>query len=155
MDLQIIDLDSTHAAELIAFYEGLTEEARRFFAPFGDTPANAVGPHLAGAEAGSHLSLGLAEGTALRGHCFVADLRGKHPALGLGVDARYQGMGHGRRLLEHALARTEAMGVRRVTLTVVRENARAVDLYKSAGFVVKCLHTFRMTDDSFLMERIV
>ena len=155
MDLEIINLGGAQVRPLIDFYSGLSPAVTRFYQPFGDDPAQAIGPHLAGADAGEHISIGLAEGLALRGHCFVLNLSLRHPVFGLGIHQDYQGSGYGRRMTEQVLAKTDGMGIRRVTLTVIRENQRALALYKSVGFVVKCLHTFRITDDSYLMERIV
>lgn len=55
--------------------------------------------------------------------------------LGMGVLAAYRHQGLGRRLLEAALAQTDARGVERVELEVFASNTPAVALYESVGFV--------------------
>ncbi|MFJ3304059.1 GNAT family N-acetyltransferase [Streptomyces sp. NPDC086549] len=55
--------------------------------------------------------------------------------LGLGVDARMRGLGLGRKLMEAALDLMRTEGVVEAALTVDPENATALALYSSFGFV--------------------
>lgn len=56
------------------------------------------------------------------------------PSLGLAVDSRQQGRGHGRRLMEflHGIARQR--GAKRIRLRVYPDNVRAMKLYRSLGY---------------------
>jgi ribosomal protein S18 acetylase RimI-like enzyme len=54
--------------------------------------------------------------------------------LGMGVVAPYRRRGIGRRLVQAALERAAASGIRRVELEVFRSNVGAVRLYESTGF---------------------
>jgi ribosomal protein S18 acetylase RimI-like enzyme len=56
---------------------------------------------------------------------------------GLGVAPQHRGQGVGRRLVLAAVDEARARGARRVTLHVLRRNGRAMDLYRSLGFVVE------------------
>lgn len=54
--------------------------------------------------------------------------------LGMGLVREHRGQGHGRRLMESALAAAKAMGLERVELEVFASNAAAVTLYRKLGF---------------------
>jgi ribosomal-protein-alanine N-acetyltransferase len=54
--------------------------------------------------------------------------------LGIGVDPEARGLGYGRLLLEHGLARLQADGARAVRMTVRPDNTTAIGLYRSLGF---------------------
>lgn len=49
----------------------------------------------------------------------------------------YWGQGHGRHLVEDALAMARARQRREITLNVTKSNTRAMQLYANCGFVVK------------------
>jgi ribosomal protein S18 acetylase RimI-like enzyme len=55
----------------------------------------------------------------------------------MGLRAGYRGRGLGGRLLEAAIARAEANGIRRFELHVFRSNAAALRLYERHGFEVE------------------
>lgn len=150
----VAELRLQHAPALLKFYSDLGDDVRKYFQPFREVNISTFENHLRGVEKGKHLSLGLIESKEIFGHCFILDLYEQHPILGLGVDQSIQNSGHGKALLEGALARADRMSTSSITLTVVRENERALHLYKSVGFVIKCLRTFRVENDSYLMERI-
>jgi len=54
----------------------------------------------------------------------------------LGVLPAFEGRGLGRRLLQRAEDRALEAGLTKITLTVDVENARALELYKRAGFAI-------------------
>ena len=54
--------------------------------------------------------------------------------VGFYVRPAWQGRGLGRRMLEHVLADLPGIGASGIELTVVPDNARALQLYFSAGF---------------------
>jgi ribosomal protein S18 acetylase RimI-like enzyme len=58
-------------------------------------------------------------------------------AFGMGLRAGYRGRGLGGRLLEAAITRAEANGIRRFELHVFRSNAAALRLYERHGFEVE------------------
>ena len=59
--------------------------------------------------------------------------------LALGVRKAFRGQGHGRRLLIASLATLRERGISTFHLTVDPDNAHAIRLYKSEGFVVQRL----------------
>lgn len=72
------------------------------------------------------------------GWCDIA--RGERPSiahtghLGMGLVKAHRGRGHGRRLMEAALAAAKGQGVERVELEVFASNAPAIALYRKLGF---------------------
>lgn len=54
--------------------------------------------------------------------------------LGMGLVKEHRGQGHGRQLMEAALAAAKALGLERVELEVFASNAPALALYRSLGF---------------------
>ena len=61
--------------------------------------------------------------------------RQKHAAsIGVSVKKDYWAQGIGRALMKKAISFFEASALHRLELTVVKDNVRAVDLYKSLGF---------------------
>ena len=60
----------------------------------------------------------------------------KHRAeFGVGIDKAYWGLGAGRALLKACIECAEAAGYAQLELEVTAENKRAIELYKSEGFV--------------------
>lgn len=72
----------------------------------------------------------------------------------LGVDPRYNGRGIGTALL---LSAEQALGGKRVKLTVRRSNARAISLYERCGY--KWMNTYRRYyhdgEDGLVMEKVL
>lgn len=69
----------------------------------------------------------------LNGH---VNPRKKHAAsITLMVDSRYHGIGIGKRLMETLIKESEKFGIIRLELAVFNDNVRAINLYKSFGFI--------------------
>jgi ribosomal protein S18 acetylase RimI-like enzyme len=78
--------------------------------------------------------------------------------LGIGVRPGWQGRGLGRTLMETLLSWAAAHPeIERVQLRVYCDNARAVALYRSFGFVEECrsLHAFKVEDGSYADEFVM
>lgn len=73
------------------------------------------------------------EGRAIIGYCIVSIAAGEAHVMNLCVDPDAQGLGVGRKMLEHMIekARTKA---EKIFLEVRPSNHRAIGLYKSLGF---------------------
>lgn len=56
-------------------------------------------------------------------------------SLGMGILAEYRGQGIGKRLMNAALAKAKANGLKRVELEVYPHNTAGIALYKSVGFI--------------------
>jgi ribosomal protein S18 acetylase RimI-like enzyme len=74
----------------------------------------------------------------------------------MGVLSDYRGQGIGRRLLQSALAAARKLGLERVELAVLTNNAPAISLYRSLGFEVEgtIRHAQKLDDgygDDYLM----
>ncbi|MHB8034181.1 N-acetyltransferase [Clostridium botulinum] len=62
--------------------------------------------------------------------------RFRHKAeFGICISKEYWGYGIGRVLLENILMWADAVGIEKISLTVVQTNTRAIQLYKKYGFV--------------------
>ena len=148
------DLTSDDTPALLAFYQLHPPQIRRLFDPFAAYDAETIGRHLRESEEARHLSIGLvdADGTMV-GHSFVLDLHGEEPVFGIGLSHNILNRGWGYRLMREVLTRTDAAGVHRIALTVIKDNTRAKDLYEKLGFHVTGEATHRAPDDSFKMER--
>lgn len=87
------------------------------------------------------------------GWCFVWRLDQEENVFGLLVSDDMQGRGLGRRLSQAVLAETDRRGIPIVHLTVVTDNAPAIHLYRSLGFVES--GAFRGEDglDYYRMQR--
>jgi ribosomal protein S18 acetylase RimI-like enzyme len=153
MYLEKLTID--HLASLLSFYTGLPESVTSLFEPFGPrVTEETLRKHLADAEAGTHISLGLADPQGvIHGHVFILNLNGDAPVFGIGIAEDAQGQGWGRRMAKAVLAEADVRGVKRVTLTVVKANSRAWNLYESLGFHRTGETTFRVENDSYCMEK--
>lgn len=155
--MTIHPLTSSDIAALVEFYESLTETVTRFFLPFGAAVAlETLRSHLDGAEMGRNFSLGLfGEDRTMQGHAFLLGMDTESPVFGIGLRESIIGNGWGRRMMERTLAEGDALQTAKVTLTVVKENSRALALYKKLGFVVRSEWSFRTPNDSWYMERVI
>ena len=80
--------------------------------------------------------------------------------LGMGLLAPFRGQGLGERLLQACIAQAPRAGLAKIELTVFSANARAIALYRKAGFAdVGFIRDYRRVDgntfDAMLMERLV
>jgi ribosomal protein S18 acetylase RimI-like enzyme len=143
------------AGRLLEFYQSLSPATVFFYQPFEVIDMQTMLNHLTPADAGQHLSLGLAAPDgSIEGHVFVLDARGKKPIFGIGLRDRIQSQGWGRKIASAILAQMDAWDVPLVTLTVVKENVRAFTVYKSLEFVLIGDESFRQPNDSYYMERL-
>lgn len=78
---------------------------------------------------------GFIYGASIKGYALVRETSGLMDLTRLGVDPVYQGRGIGCALLDHVLVEA-GMAYVPVVLTVRKDNARALRLYKAHGFVI-------------------
>ncbi len=127
------------APALAEFYGSLSAASKRTFAPLGRAPTLAACEEVAQdnrPEIDRRLDLVALDGRRIVGWGFVWLLNPQEPMFGLGVADDYQGQGLGSRLIDRVLEGARARGLERVFLTVVKDNARALHLYESRGFVI-------------------
>jgi RimJ/RimL family protein N-acetyltransferase len=67
--------------------------------------------------------------------------------LGIGVVARYRGLGIGKALMREALGKAKAKSLTRIELTVFAQNKTAIALYEHFGFTVEGLMRNRVKID--------
>jgi RimJ/RimL family protein N-acetyltransferase len=71
--------------------------------------------------------------------------------IGISILKEFWGIGIGRRMMESCISWSRSKNVTKIELEVNTENARAIALYESLGFVKQGLlkHQWRMTDGSY------
>ncbi len=126
------------AGALRDFYNGLSPASIRTFRPLGLTTTLDACEKIAvnaSAPKATRFDLGAWSGGALIGWGFVSGLDTDRPEFGLGVADAWQGQGIGKALIDGVLDYGRARGLLRVYLIAVKDNARAIGLYSSRGFV--------------------
>lgn len=154
---QVLNIQTLTAAEadsLFSFYTSLPDSVRYFFEPFPNLSKEVLANHLKAADDGEAISIGVVndEGAVL-GHAFIQGIGGEKPVLGVGLTPFVHGQGWGQKLMAAVLERADGIGLPRVTLTVLKDNQKALSLYKKMGFEVKGEHTCHEENDSYFMER--
>jgi GNAT superfamily N-acetyltransferase len=151
-DIQLRPLRAGDAPALLAFYNGLSRASIRTFRPLGETTTldvceeivrdnaadRGVRFDLAACHAGATLAPAHAAGASagVIGWAFLRRLDTDRPELGLGVADAHQGRGLGGALLDRLLTWVRGRKIPTVYLIAVKDNARAVHLYQSRGFVI-------------------
>ena len=155
-NLTIRDLGANDADALYAFYQGLSEAVTFLFRPFGDADEKTLRQHVDEAAGGRHISIGVVgpDGVIV-GHCFILNIDTDQPVFGVGLDESVHGLGLGKEMTEHILAKADRRNLPVVTLTVLKCNTRAQALYRAMGFVQTGEATFREENDSLFMVRRV
>jgi len=152
--MHVRTLTAADAPALLRLYQEFSDEVNWYFRPFGAVTVEVLREHLERGDAGEHLILGVAgQDGSLWGHGFVLGIRDERPVFGIGLHQDMIGKGWGRRLMQAVLDAADARGAALVTLTVLKENHRAVPLYESMGFELCGECTFRSENDSHYMER--
>ena len=136
MDSRLHRMVARDAAALAAFYNGLTAATKRTFRPLGETATVRICAKVARENLADHkYDLLACDENAVIGWGFLWDLKSECPTLGLGIADGWQGQGLGRVFMEALLGEARQRALPHVTLTVVQDNARAIDLYARQGFV--------------------
>ncbi len=153
--MQIRSLSLADAPALLELYQSLPESVTCFFQPWPQFTEEVIRTHLADADAGKNLVLGIvSEEGGIEGTGFLWNVDTDTPTLGIGLRERIQGQGWGRRMMEALLAEADARGKSEVRLTVLKTNHRALHLYQSVGFVITGETKFREEADSWCMARV-
>ncbi|NLI00413.1 MAG: GNAT family N-acetyltransferase [Chthonomonadales bacterium] len=124
------------AEEVLRFLEGLDDETVRLFHPHKfdfDHVLRLLRGRLSGAvdAFGAHDG-----GGALIGYAWLWSMETQRPGLGICVAEGHRGQGIGRALMERVLDEAVLRGKPEVSLSVVPDNERALNLYRSLGFEI-------------------
>jgi len=123
------------ALALQAFYNALSDEARRLFRPLGPTASlDSTTAICSGCEAGTRYDLVLEYDGRIVGWVFIAGLDGDEANYGIGIDGEFVGRGYGRQLTQAVIDHARKLGKKAITLCHVVDNERAHRLYTSFGF---------------------
>ena len=140
IDLVVIRrIELGDAAALVAFYNGLSESSKRTFRPLGSTTTwDACEDIVQGnrPETEEKLDLVALRETRIVGWSFLWKLKSDEPVFGLAVADDYQGKGLGRDLMDRVMKTARERELRKVFLTVVKDNEVAWRMYEKRGFVV-------------------
>lgn len=132
---------------LLEFYLSLNSETVKFFHPWEFT-IEAIQKHCQAVMDQDHISVVAENGHGkIIGHAFINGIKTKKPVFGIGLREDYKGIGLGKKLMRYVLSKARARGLRRITLTVIKENTKARALYEKFGFKVA-----GQTKDSWKME---
>ncbi len=123
---------------LARFYNGRSDASKRLFRPIGLATDAATCEAICrdNVVGGDKYDLVVTHATEIVGWGFIWGLKGERPSLGLGVADAHQGRGLGRALMSNLMTWARQEGLKRVELTVVKENAIARGLYEAFGFGV-------------------
>jgi len=137
-EIRIRRVQDTDAADLCAFYNGLSQTSKRTFRPLGiETTVLTCAEILRRNHdhVGEDLDYVAVMPGAVVGWGFVHDLKSLNPYFGLAVADLCQRKGLGARLMDATLRDVRNRGLAQVGLTVVKDNALAYAMYEKRGFV--------------------
>jgi ribosomal protein S18 acetylase RimI-like enzyme len=127
------------APALLKLYNYRNEQSRRTFRGLGGKTTDLSACEKVVAETGAGGEnidfVAVDAESAFVGWSFVWRLDQEDNVFGLLVADHMQGRGLGRKLAAAALTETDRRGIPVVHLTVVTDNARAIGLYRSLGFI--------------------
>jgi RimJ/RimL family protein N-acetyltransferase len=155
LDFRVRRVEAGDEGRLSRFYASLSDGSRYFFEPFRDTSPEALRQVVERTLAGTDFSLVVeAPDGEVIAHIFYSDIFRETPHLGIGLRDVYHGCGLGGVLLAYLIrVGKHVLCKRSIGLTVVKENHRALHLYKKHGFqVVRDDVQFRQPGDSYEME---
>lgn len=140
MNIAIRRLERGDANLLAAFYNGLSEAAKRTFRPLGVTTSEERCEQIIcdnDAAVDTKHDLVALDGGRIVGWSFVWSLDSDAPTFGLGIADECQGRGLGRMLMDRVLQAAADRGIRKIRLTVVQDNHKARRMYERRGFVLR------------------
>ncbi|MGQ9629828.1 MAG: GNAT family N-acetyltransferase [bacterium] len=85
-------------------------------------------------------------------HAFLKGIDDDVPTLGIGVLDGYQGCGLGSLMMGELIERGRKLGKAAIRLTVVKDNSRAIHVYRKFGFEITGEASFRSLKDSYEMR---
>jgi len=136
--IDIVQIAEPHAEGFHACLDAVARE-KRYLAQVEAMPLERILAFVRDSVAKDAAQFVALDGEAVVGWCDV--FRAWPPAiqhcgsLGMGVLAAYRGRGVGKRLLSSTLAHARGQGLTRVELEVRADNAAAIRLYESLGFL--------------------
>ncbi len=132
----ILRLTVRDAEDVLRFLQGLDEETVRLFHPH-KFDLDHVLRLLRGRLSGAVDAFGVHDaGGDLIGYGWLWSMETQHPGLGICIADGCRGQGIGRAIMERLLDEAVLRGKAEVRLSVVRDNERALNLYRSLGFEV-------------------
>jgi ribosomal protein S18 acetylase RimI-like enzyme len=135
--VEIRPLDGCDQAALTAFLDRIPEGDRTFFKENIEDPAVVD----AWTRPGGTRSIAV-DGERVAGYVAVVPLHGWSSHVGeirIVVDPDHRGRGVGRMLVRHAVREALALGLTRLVVEVVADQAPAIGLFRSHGFVPEAL----------------
>jgi RimJ/RimL family protein N-acetyltransferase len=127
------------AAELVAIRDEVAAEGDLIAGVPGERSVLEENLALAGLLAGGGLALSVLVDDQVVGNLMVERRRGRYEShrgdVSVALRGAFRGLGLGRALLDTAVEWARAVGIAKLTLGVFPGNARAIALYRAAGFV--------------------
>lgn len=148
-------LRANDADELCSFYAGLSSESIRLFRPLGVETTVEVCRGICqenGPDREVKFDLCAWHEGVIVGWCFLWKLDSPEPVFGLSVADAWQGRGIGKSLAQRIMSVAARRGIKKVILTVVKENLNARRLYEKLSF--SCYGEFVHNDDGLTYLRM-
>ncbi len=123
---------------LVEFYNGLSESSIRTFRPLGYKTTLNVCEDIVqdnSPEIDKKFDLVALHETRIVGWSFLWKIESGEPTFGLGIADDFQGKGLGSKLMDSVMKTARERGLKKVLLTVVKDNPVAWQIYERRGFV--------------------
>ena len=123
---------------LVEFYNGLSESSKRTFRPLGITTTLSVCRDIIkdnNPEIDKKFDLVALHEKRIIGWGFLWNIESGEATFGLGIADDFQGEGLGSKLMDRVIEVVHQRGLRKVFLTVVKDNQMAWKMYEKRGFV--------------------
>jgi RimJ/RimL family protein N-acetyltransferase len=138
VNLGIFALVPEDVDRLYEFYDSLPPETVRLFKPYGNKPSRDVlikGP-IKRIQEGKEYGL-IVKNKNILGHAYLRLIADKQAGFGIGLSPSITSKGWGRALMERLINEgVSILKIEKINLIVVKENIKAISLYKKWGFFI-------------------
>lgn len=151
MDFRLRRVTWGDGPRLLEFYRSLSPRSEYFFEPYTDRSLATMEDIVLRGQSGRDLHLvALDPQERIFGHIFYRNVSQEIPHLGIGLLDAYHDRGLGAVLFAHIVNMgRHVLHKQTIGLTVMKENRRALHLYRKHGFRIVRDATFRTPNDSY------
>jgi RimJ/RimL family protein N-acetyltransferase len=88
------------------------------------------------------------------GYCMLKNLQNQ-PEIGINIDENYWGKGYGKQVLIILESKVRKLNYRKLSLWVFKDNLRAINLYRNAGYTVMKQKIFKQENTLLYLEKTI